>query len=124
MAKLHHFAFALCATLALAGCAAPPVETVSTASLDPQQCAAQGGLMAKRGMVGITMCVVPFKDGGKTCSGSVDCQGKCFASTAIGWREHPIGTPAKGKCQYENTEFGCMARVEHGRIASQFLCTD
>ena len=71
------------------------------------------------------MCVIRFKDAGKTCSGKADCEGKCFARSAtLDSRKYPIGTRAKGQCQSENSEFGCLARVENGKIATVFMCTD
>ena len=112
-----------CAGFALAGCAKPVVDD-RWALTDPQQCAAQGGTVEKRGMVNAEMCVIRFKEAGKVCSGKADCEGKCLASADIGWRDYPIGTPAKGKCQYENSEFGCYAKVQGGKIVTGFMCTD
>jgi hypothetical protein len=70
------------------------------------------------------MCVIPFKDAGRACSGKADCEGKCFASPGVGQRELRVGMAVKGQCQSENFEFGCLARVEDGKLATAFMCTD
>ncbi|NYT40156.1 hypothetical protein HZY97_05270 [Sphingomonas sp. R-74633] len=113
-------------TLLLGSCAAPPPGGTAidyrSADNDPALCRGRGGTIEPRGMVASPMCVIRYADGGKTCSGKRDCQGAC--SVEYRGVQMPLGSAAAGQCQSENSNFGCLARVENGRIASAFLCTD
>jgi len=114
--------------LLLGSCAAPQPAGPSagtsyrSADDDPALCRARGGTIEPRGMSASPICVIRYADGGKTCNGKRDCQGVC----RVEYRRDqlPRGRAVTGQCQPENSNVGCWARVENGRIASAFLCTD
>ncbi len=114
------------AALAVAACApsaaqTPPSEPpqnprAALASQVPapdlQVCAARGGTLKPVCRLRAPMCVVPYSDAGKSCSGKADCQGRCVAKGG----EKP-GSPATGVCEKDNDPCGCVTLVEDGKVA-------
>ena len=91
-------------------------------SLDLRACATAGGTIQSRGKLGRPMCVLPYSDAGKSCSGKKDCQGRCLAN------EGPGGLPKLGEataahCQPDNRLYGCYVEVESGK-ARPAVCVD
>lgn len=101
----------------LAACApAAPVATPAAQSAEAS-CAARGGAMQPVGRLQRLTCVVPYADGGKTCSDKADCQGACIA-------EGNLDAPAStGQCQKSNVQFGCYAKIVNGK-ATATICVD
>jgi hypothetical protein len=67
-------------------------------------------------------CVVPYPDGGKSCSDDSQCKGGCIAQLNFGPVAKP-GTPVRGVCEQANDGFGCTTHVKNGR-ALDTLCVD
>ena len=99
------------------GCA--PKETAKTDSAPAQACV--GGFMAKRGLTPWPTCIIPFADGGKSCSDKADCKGQCLVKYE---GNLAIGAPASGQCQAEEPAIGCYAQIRAGTVATGFVCTD
>ena len=114
---MNRIAALVCLLTVITGCAAK--ETAKFDSGSAQACV--GGFMAKRGLVPWPTCIIPFADGGKSCSDKGDCKGKCLV------KYHgnlAIGSPATGQCQAEEPAIGCFAQVRDGTVSTKFLCTD
>lgn len=96
-------------------CSAPPKR------LDPAElrtCLAQGGYESG-GPFGNPFCQFRYADGGRSCSGKMDCQGRCIL-WVDGEPNDPLPQPgdtAVGVCEAEQSTFGCYAVVEQGRIS-------
>lgn len=137
-------ALALVAALILASCAPSPDSTGPVSPTPPvsiprdepafevergsrptaaqtADCTARGGTYRQGGLGGYWLCITPYADGGKPCGDSDECQGTC-----LGPRE-PAVSPANprkpGVCAADSYPFGCIARVEDGRVAG-VLCAD
>ncbi|MBB6123043.1 hypothetical protein [Sphingobium subterraneum] len=112
--------------LLMSGCApapqpateTPPLQTTTAAS-----CTAEGGFLDRRGRLQSQLCVHPFADAGKSCSGDADCQGKCIATPGETGGLPETGQPAKGQCQADDALFGCYAEVEAG-VVKYGICKD
>ena len=117
----HLVHLAVCAILfgALASCATGPHGKLPKAQV--LACRAEGGFES-RSAFGFPLCQVAYADGGKTCSGQHDCQGRCLSDTPE--QSRSIGAPAVGQCQAHHYEPGCHAVVEGGKLATQDFCED
>ena len=117
----------------MAACAspspAPPIETkVPEPTKDYSEanmtlCAAAGGNYQRAGMLGWYRCTLPYSDGGKACSDSAHCEGKCLAGPDNGgdWTMEKGG--ARGACQANDNPFGCYSELINGRVGPA-LCVD
>ncbi len=94
-------------------------ETASEA--ERARCEAAGGTVARDGMLGWEQCIQPYADAGKACTDNADCLGQCRLS--LGDDMPVMGKPVTGKCQANDSPFGCYATVENGR-ATPALCVD
>jgi hypothetical protein len=74
-----------------------------------------------QGMLGYEMCVIPYRDAGKSCSGHADCRGTCLYPDKP--RPRNPKTKVRGICAPNNSHFGCRTLVEKGRIVSA-MCVD
>ena len=126
--KMTHAGFALvsmvCA-LVLGGCQ-PDLKMSevrgTVPSRDLQMCASQGGRIESRGKLGRPVCVHPYSDAGKACSGKADCKGRCLANEGPGGLPK-LGEATGGHCQADDRLFGCYAEVEGGK-AKAAICVD
>ncbi len=89
------------------------------ASIDQEQCRAEGGLIRGVGMFGTPACVKPFPDADKSCSDKSECKGLCKAhDDAI------VGDRAVGTCQKDTHDiYGCYNKIEEGIVAAG-ICMD
>jgi hypothetical protein len=110
--------FACCAALSL-GRAQASQKALSSVKLE--QCLRQGGTATAQGMFGYEMCVIPYQDAGKSCSGHADCRGACIYSDNP--RPENPRAKIKGICAPNNYHFGCRTLVEKGRI-QRTVCVD
>lgn len=114
---------ALLTLFVVGSCSSPPKRLEATAR---RSCLAQGGYES-RSAFGFPICQFRYADGGKTCSGKVDCQGQCLISVD-GPPEKPLpksGDWANGTCQSEQYSPGCFVEIEDGRIGSEgAFCED
>ena len=78
-----------------------------------------GGRIDIAGLWGGEICVHPYKEAGKACSGKSQCEGLCLADDT----QAEIGTPAEGRCQAEDYPFGCRTEIRDGKIADS-ICVD
>ncbi len=85
---------------------------------DPAACKAMNGVIQPVCLMGHPQCVVEFSDGGKTCSDSSDCQGRCVADSSAQMMQ-----PAKGTCAKTSYPCGCFSLVVNG-VAQPTLCID
>jgi hypothetical protein len=90
----------------------------SLAEIDRAGCEENGGEVTQEGMLGLYRCVLPYKDAGKACRSSEDCEGKCVADDSLA-----VGAEAEGKCQPTDSPFGCYAEVVDGKVATA-ICVD
>lgn len=118
---MNRLAVSLAMLTLVGGCA--PNEASTTGSAEARECV--GGFMAKRGLTPWPTCVIPYADGGKSCSDKADCKGQCLLKYEGDLNARPaIGSPASGQCQAEEPAIGCYAQVRNGTVATGFLCTD
>lgn len=113
----------------LASCA-PPAETsvaksenivTNTPSTQESEtsCGARGGTLQRVCLMGNTMCVVKYADGGKPCTGKAQCEGQCRLEGPS-----PLpGARATGVCQLTSDPCGCFTSVEDGK-AQATMCVD
>ena len=108
----------------LISCQAPE-PTPSALSVPPNEsCEMSGGTIEKVGLDGRPACVILTSDGGKACSDSSQCDGRCIVDDWEGDKPPSVGTRSDGMCEAANLTFGCIAEIRRGRIASLFLCYD
>jgi len=91
-------------------------------SRDLRDCAVSGGTIEARGKLGTPVCVHPYADAGKSCSGKKDCLGRCIVTGERAALPRP-GQPVAGHCEPDNKLFGCFAEVEGGK-AKAAVCVD
>jgi len=90
----------------------------SRAEIDAAACAADGGEIRQEGMLGMYRCVRPYADAGKACRSGADCMGRCLAP------DGPMtGEAAEGRCQANDSPFGCYAEIEDGKVSAA-ICVD
>jgi hypothetical protein len=107
----------LIAVLALGACreettggAVPPgFDNFAMTAAERADCMARGGTVGRGGMSPAEICIVPTKDGGKSCTRASDCDGHCLAQTKT--------------CSKTEPTFGCFGTLtESGERAD--LCVD
>jgi hypothetical protein len=91
-----------------------------TPAATQEACLGQGGAWAPICRLQRPACVLTFKDAGKACTDSDQCQGNCYADLSKGPQ---AGQPATGVCATNSNPCGCNARVEDG-VATPTLCVD
>ena len=84
-------------------------------------CTARGGTYRQGGLGGYWLCITPYADGGKPCGDSDECHGDCLALREAG--VSPVNPRKPGVCAADSYPFGCIARVEDGRVGG-VLCAD
>ncbi len=97
---------------------AGPPQTSGASTVDPAACSAKGGQIQPVCMMGRPMCIHPYADAGKTCSGDTDCEGRCMSDG-----QSRAGTKATGVCAANNQPCGCLTIVEDG-VVQPTLCVD
>lgn len=83
------------------------------------KCLADGGQWKRMGIMQSGGCLLPSRDGGKSCTNSSQCQFKCLAIA----RPPTSDTQVVGECARNNDPFGCKAFVEGGLFV-QGPCVD
>jgi len=91
-------------------------------SRELQACAKGGGTLQARGKLRTPVCVHPYSDAGRNCSGKADCKGRCIAEPGENGLPQ-AGTAVIGHCQADDRLFGCYAEVEGGK-AKGGICVD
>jgi len=124
-AHCHILIFGMIALLA--GCAAAPVTPghAADAAMTPpnvEECRANGGTIRNVCRRQWPACVVLYSDGGKSCTDSAQCKGKCLLDTETDDDFEP-GDRAKGICQQDNDPCGCKIEVAKGKVRSG-VCVD
>jgi hypothetical protein len=131
-ASLQRLAFVFASVLlltSLLGCAsrsfsgmAQEVErwrTEALATIDVEECQANGGAVRGVCMFGIPACVIPYSDAGKACSDSSECEGLCWIEN---WGMAQ-GTVATGHCTSNAQDCLCGVEVLNGKVDGGF-CAD
>lgn len=85
-----------------------------------QACKAKDGKLSKQGVAGIYMCILSYKDAGKACQDSSDCQGQC--ETKGTYVDYGIANQT-GQCSSNSSPFGCMQTIENG-VTQPAICID
>jgi hypothetical protein len=80
-----------------------------------EDCAAEGGVLERVGMLQSLQCVHKYSDGGKTCESSADCEGNCIVTETDG---------SNPTCAIDDNEFGCKSTIEDFREHGGILCVD
>lgn len=86
---------------------------------DKASCTASGGVVERRGRLGVETCIHTYADAGKVCTDSAQCSGKCLATG----HEEASTAPVQGQCQHDDHQFGCYAQVNNGHRAAT-ICVD
>lgn len=94
---------------------APMPRYVSPNKKEAAACRARGGELRPVCMAGDEMCVLRFRDAGKTCKDKADCAGECLFH---GPNPHVGDTGVTGECEPDNDPCGCTAVIKAGRIVS------
>lgn len=81
------------------------------------ECEASGGAVEQRGMGGLESCVHTYADGGKACTDSSQCEGKCVGAPG------PETQQTAGSCQKDDKLFGCYSEILGGKPAYA-ICVD
>lgn len=98
-----------------------PTQNYSEASL--QRCNQLGGVYGRAGMMGWWRCTLLFADGGKVCSDSTQCRGKCKTDEQTDYDPNRPQGNQTGFCAPDDNPFGCYATVENG-VIQPMLCVD
>ena len=124
--KLAILIASLAALAAASSAAAPPQQDHSRdmSEADRAACIQRGGFTAHYGMIGAEDCYFRYADGGRRCTGSNDCKGRCVYTKRDPYGPFPrAGMAAIGRCEPTSAQFGCHTLVEHGRIR-ETMCVD
>lgn len=122
--------------LLLAGCipipipipvGGPMVEVNTTAAgpggtqpPDPESCARNGGSVRAAGRGAQLYCVIAYRDAGTSCTDGDQCAGDCWTAS----QDRASDGKIHGRCQPDNTFFGCHGRVESGKLEGGIVCLD
>jgi len=110
-------AFAL---LALAACA-PMTEGPATApTVDIAACTANGGEVKPICRMQKPACIFTYKDAGKACTDSEQCEGRCVAADGA---MPEGGAVVAGVCEVDNDVCGCSTEIVGGK-AQAGRCVD
>lgn len=109
----------LAALLLVSACTATATTTPPAQDASASACLAGGGTMKQVGNLQSWKCITPYKDAGKACTDSSQCEGECRTSVTT----QPGNGPVTGACQADNGHFGCSATVEKGQLG-RAICVD
>jgi hypothetical protein len=98
-----------CFALTLFGCATPSTVVKLKEPKTESDCAASGGAWSEDFSRNF-FCAMRTTDGGKTCTGSEQCQ-----STCLGPENAADGIKAIGVCSTTSAQFGNVVQVEDGK---------
>lgn len=112
---------ALCLFGVAGGCAMATQSKLT--AVQANSCRASGGFESSAPF-GMPICQYRYSDGGKSCSGKLDCSGRCLSDAPANAQEIAVGTPTPGHCEAMKQTFGCFARVEGGKLAEPYYCED
>ncbi|MGY2374467.1 hypothetical protein ACW9IB_08160 [Pseudomonas sp. SDO524_S393] len=111
---------ALASLLLVSACTSTPHTTTPPAkNASASECLAGGGTMRQVGKLQSWQCITPYKDAGKACTDSSQCEGECQTSVTTQSGKGPV----TGACQADNGHFGCSATVEKGQLG-RAICID
>lgn len=120
IASLAILLLALTACTPVAG-PAPSSPTPVALAADPAACKAAGGGIRPVCRMQQAACVIAYKDAGKACTDSDQCQGRCVTGDE---GDAPVaGSATIGLCEADSDPCGCSTEVIGGKAAST-LCID
>ena len=105
----------------LANCAGARHFGLSTSDL--AQCRSSGGYESVSPF-GIPICQKDYADGGKLCQSTSDCAGRCLSEAPVNAGVGAVGSVVIGRCELQESTFGCYGRVENGKLAEPYVCVD
>ncbi|MEP4050629.1 MAG: hypothetical protein ABJN22_00140 [Litorimonas sp.] len=91
---------------------------VKATPTERKKCEAVGVVLQNVGIMGIDICHQDLPDSGKICRDSDECLSECMADESV-----KVGKRAVGQCSLYETNYGCLSRVENGRV-EPVLCVD
>lgn len=91
---------------------------VKATASERKQCEAVGQVIRNVGIRGVDICHQDLPDSGKICRDSDECLSECMADKSA-----KVGKRATGQCSLYETNYGCLSRVENGRV-EPVLCVD
>lgn len=99
----------------------PATDAVTpVANTDPAVCKTQGGALQNVCRMGRLLCVIPFKDAGKTCTDKSQCRGECLYAGG----DAKSGEAVTGTCQKDNDPCGCKQPILGGKLTNYGRCFD
>lgn len=113
---------ALAAVLALAACA-PTLDGAPTSTpptVDAAACKANGGTVKPVCRMQRPACIFTYKDAGKACTDSDQCEGRCIAADGAMPGD---GETVAGVCEVDNDICGCSTEIVGGK-AQAGRCVD
>ena len=94
-------------------------RAATLATIDQEQCRAEGGFIRGVGIFGTPACVKPLPDAGKVCSDKSECQGLCKAP-----EDAVVGSSSTSTCQADTHDiYGCYDMIEKGTVVGG-ICFD
>ncbi|MCD7039544.1 hypothetical protein LRQ11_21110 [Pseudomonas sp. MAFF 311095] len=109
----------LAALLLVSACSTTSHTAPPAPDAPASECLAGGGSMKQVGKLQSWKCITPYKDAGKACTDSSQCEGECRTSVTTSSENRPV----TGACQADNGRFGCSATVEKGQLG-RAMCVD
>ena len=121
IASLAILFLALTACTPVAGPAPAPMSPTPVAlAADPAACQAAGGAIRPVCRMQQPACVIAYRDAGKACTGSDQCDGRCVADD--GYSPKAPG-PVAAHCEADSDRCGCATEVIGGQ-GQATLCID
>ena len=105
------------AAILVTSCVDPSVRLTA---VERRTCVADGGYES-RSAFGFPICQKRYADGGKSCLGNPDCEGRCLLGVD-GPPERQLPKPgdqARGMCEAQRYTPGCYATIEGGRVSAE-----
>ena len=107
-------------------------KNIYTIPEDKESCELEGGVWQKAGRAQGYVCIVSYKDSGKTCKDSSQCFGRCIYRNFDDNRyknflqRFRTGDKLRvtGKCEADSSPFKCMTEVKNGFIEQPIACLD
>ncbi len=87
--------------------------------IDMEECEKQGGEIIEVGLLELPTCIYSYKDAGKECHNSSECEGRCESRDVN--IESWVSTT--GVCQEQSFAGGCFSEIENG-VAMPVICID
>lgn len=85
-----------------------------------EECATMGGHVQNVCALAEKVCLIDYKDAGKPCQSSTECEGKCIYTAD---KPANVGDSVMGFCEADNNPCGCWQLVEKGELHAE-VCAE